>query len=171
MIIGNYSKTIIQLNLLQKPLNQGFTLIELLVVFLVSGALSAVTLPILLNQVGKSRETEAKTMLGNIRTAQIAYFFQNRHFADTNEKLGIGMNGQEYNYPQPVINASAGATQVIHEADALNPINENKRDYAIGIVYQNQAFSVVLCQSEKPGQNALPSSTNLGICDQGKKIQ
>ncbi|MGL4884096.1 MAG: type IV pilin protein, partial [Waterburya sp.] len=42
-----------------QSLNQGFTLIELLVVTIMVGVLAAISLPNLLAQIGKARETEA----------------------------------------------------------------------------------------------------------------
>lgn len=158
-------------NLLIKTTDKGFTLIELLVVIIILGVLSAVALPTLFNQVGKAREVEAKETLSSIGASQQAYFFEKGEFADQLEKLDIVVNGKEYDYPQPNINSSSGAIQVIHEADAINPINENKRDYAMGVIYDSGSFEVILCQSNKPGDNALPSTTTLGDCDQGQKIK
>lgn len=153
---------------LTKKTQQGFTLIELLVVILILGILSAVALPSLLNQVGKARETEAKQNLSAFSTAQQAYFFENAQFATTPNDLQISVSNKFYNYQ---INTADLPTQVIHEANAINAINQNIRDYAIGIYYQNQSFGTVLCQSNKPGDNALPSTSTLGDCDQGKEIR
>ena len=157
--------------LLSQETHKGFTLIELLVVIIILGVLSAVALPSLLNQVGKAREVEAKETLSSIGISQQAYFFEKGEFADQLEKLDIVINGREYDYPQPNINPSGSPVQVIHEADAINPINLNKRDYAMGIIYDSGSFEVVLCQSNNPGDNALPSTTTLGTCDQGQQIQ
>ncbi|NBD19017.1 MAG: prepilin-type N-terminal cleavage/methylation domain-containing protein [Cyanobacteria bacterium] len=167
----NCTKLKLYRNLVIKTTNQGFTLIELLVVIIILGVLSSVALPSLLNQVGKAREVEAKETLSSIGVSQQAYFFQKGNFADRLEKLDIVVNGQEYNYPQPSIHSSGSATQVIHEADAINPINKNKRDYAMGIIYDSGSFEVILCQSNEPGDDALPSTTTIGTCDQGQRIQ
>jgi len=151
---------------LTQQTQEGFTLIELLVVIIILGILSAVALPSLLNQVGKARETEAKQNLSAISTAQQAYFAENGQFATTLNELNISVSGEFYNY-----NITAGSTQVIHEADAINATSQNIRDYAIGIYYQNQSFGTVLCQSNNPGDNAQPSTSPLGDCDQGQEIR
>jgi type IV pilus assembly protein PilA len=57
-------------NLLQK----GFTLVELMIVIVIVGILSAVALPNFLNQTGKAKATEAKTLAASsAKEAQIAW--------------------------------------------------------------------------------------------------
>jgi len=57
-------------NLLQK----GFTLVELMIVIVIVGILSAVALPNFLNQTGKAKATEAKTLTASsAKEAQIAW--------------------------------------------------------------------------------------------------
>lgn len=154
---------------LAKNTEQGFTLIELLVVIIITGILTAVALPSLLNQIGKAREIEAKEALSSIGLAQQAYFFEKRQFATSLSELKITVTGEYYNYLPPVV--TSAPSKVIHVADAINATNQNTRDYAIGVYFQNQSFGIVLCQSNNPGDNALPSSTTLGTCQQGQIVQ
>lgn len=159
--------------LLKQTSNEGFTLIELLVVIIIVGILSAVALPNILNQVGRSREVEAKKNLSSLATAQQAFFFERRRFSDDIRDLGLGVqaDAQYYNYEEPDTNDVNGIAQVIHVATAIEPLPNNIRDYAIGISYENRAFNVILCQGEEPTAQARPSNENLGECEEGTRIE
>jgi type IV pilus assembly protein PilA len=91
MLVRNY--------LLKFRANDGFTLIELLVVIIIIGVLSAIALPSFLNQANKARESEAKIYIGSINRAQQAYYHENlSSFADSLDKLGIGVPAQTGHY-------------------------------------------------------------------------
>jgi type IV pilus assembly protein PilA len=59
---------------------KGFTLIELMIVVAIIGILAAIAIPNFLRFQAKSKQSEAKTNLGGIFTAQTAYFGENNTY-------------------------------------------------------------------------------------------
>ena len=86
--MNNTFKANLLKTLANKKGNKGFTLIELLVVVIIIGVLAAIALPNLLGQVGKARESEAKSQLGAINRAQQAFFTERGEFALDSFNLG-----------------------------------------------------------------------------------
>ncbi len=82
--------------LANKKGNKGFTLIELLVVVIIIGVLAAIALPNLLGQVGKARESEAKSQMGAMTRAQQGYFTEYADFAATAEELEVPVGNEKY---------------------------------------------------------------------------
>jgi len=150
---------------------KGFTLIELLVVVIVIGILSAISLPNLMAQTGKARETEAKNNLSTIGRAQQAYFFQRGTFADSLSKLEVTFQTNYYNFPEPNL---ISANVVKHEAtsNSPDPAATNTRNYGLGVYYNtNSRFNVIFCQSLTPGGGAEAPNTSTGSCTSGEQIQ
>ena len=56
---------------------KGFTLIELMIVVAIIGILAAIAIPNFLRFQAKSKQSEAKTNLGGIFTAETSYFAEN----------------------------------------------------------------------------------------------
>jgi type IV pilus assembly protein PilA len=61
---------------------KGFTLIELMIVVAIIGILAAIAIPNFLRFQAKSKQSEAKTNLGGIFTAEISYFGENSFFGN-----------------------------------------------------------------------------------------
>ncbi len=124
----------------------GFTLIELLVVVIILGLLLAVSLPNLISQVGKARETEAKNGLGTVGRAQQSYHLENRMFASDFNQLAIGASlpSQYYSYPNADVATAAIVKQraIPRSGDA-----DRVRDYAIGVYFNAGSFEFNLCES------------------------
>jgi type IV pilus assembly protein PilA len=61
---------------------KGFTLIELMIVVAIIGILAAIAIPNFLRFQAKSKQSEAKTNLGGIFTAETSYFGENNTYGN-----------------------------------------------------------------------------------------
>jgi type IV pilus assembly protein PilA len=66
----------------RKKGKKGFTLIELMIVVAIIGILAAIAIPNFLRFQAKSKQSEAKTNLSGIFTAETSYFAEQNAFAD-----------------------------------------------------------------------------------------
>lgn len=69
--------------------NHGFTLIELMIVVSIIGILAVIAIPDFLRFTGKARQAEARTNLGGIYVAEMAYY------GDTGEFAGQTIAGKD----------------------------------------------------------------------------
>jgi type IV pilus assembly protein PilA len=59
---------------------KGFTLIELLIVILIIGILAAIAIPAFLNQRGKAQDTEAKSQVRTMQTAEESLYVADQSY-------------------------------------------------------------------------------------------
>jgi type IV pilus assembly protein PilA len=77
---------------------KGFTLIELMIVVAIIGILAAIAIPNFLRFQAKSKQSEAKTNLGGIFTAETSYFAEHNLFADLNVISWAPVGNAKYRY-------------------------------------------------------------------------
>lgn len=157
------------INLLLKNNTGGFTLIELIVVMVFISILTLISLPNFINQVGKSREIEAKNNLGAIARSQQAYHFEKQIFATTLSELNLDFTGKYYSFPS----ASVGNTTIVkHQAIPKNPDIDQVKNYTIGVYYNNGLFEISFCQGFDINQSVDVANTPSGDCtNNGIKLQ
>ncbi|MGL5939432.1 MAG: type IV pilin protein [Waterburya sp.] len=146
-----------------QSLNQGFTLIELLVVTIMVGVLAAISLPNLLAQIGKARETEASSQIGALGRSQQAYHFEIKTFAPDLNSLGLNITVVDgyYDYPDPSI---ATDSLVKHQAIAITPSDLSSRNFAVGVYYNSGEYESVLCRAIAPTESVAAPDTAAAPC-------
>jgi type IV pilus assembly protein PilA len=96
---------------------KGFTLIELMIVVAIIGILAAIAIPNFMNYQCKAKQTEAKSVLGNIRVAQEAYRAEWDTYSDDTGELGVVMTGDKSRYSVTIGSLSRPATTYLATAE------------------------------------------------------
>ena len=147
----------------------GFTLIELLVVIIILGILAAIAIPTFLNQTFKAKQTEAKTYVSAMNTAQKAYFTEKTALAPTLEILAIDIVPVTDSYAYTVTPPTAPQSAIAN-ARSLKPrlkayagevflfINTGDPD-----VIDITALSVI-CEARDPSPGSVTAPSN-ATCD------
>ena len=117
---------------LQKQNNSGFTLVELMIVVAIIGIIAALAIPNFLTYQAKSKQTEARSLLGHIFAVEVSY----RGETDTFDSLaGMGwqapVSPTRYNYTVIAWSATAFVAQATANIDTdattdLWQINQRK---------------------------------------------
>jgi len=81
---------------------RGFTLVELVIVMLVAAILTAIAVPMYLNQVRESRRTDARSALLDLAGREERYFATNSAYTASSVTLGYTTTAQGNVWPQTV---------------------------------------------------------------------
>jgi len=77
---------------------KGFTLIELMIVVAIIGILAAIAIPNFLKFQAKSKQSEAKTNLKGIYTAETSYFGENNQYSSFDNVTWVPVGAARYHY-------------------------------------------------------------------------
>ena len=102
---------------------KGFTLIELMIVVAIIGILAAIAIPNFLRFQAKSRQSEAKTNLGGIFTAQTAYLGEHNQYG-TFQQIAWAPIGTSQRYTYYSGNDGAGGSGTGDFVAAPAPIGQ-----------------------------------------------
>ena len=109
----------------------GFSLMEVMIVVVIIGILAALAYPNLEKYLKRARQTEAKTNLSAIYTAQKIYFTLHQSYAEDIKKFDLSLAQGLYTYTIPEASKNTFKAQAegnIDDDDALDiwTIDQNK---------------------------------------------
>ena len=101
-----------------KEAQRGFTLIELMIVVAIIGILAAIAIPGFLRYQGKSKQSEAKSNLAGIFTAETSYFGDNASYVGSFQTLGFTLAGNARTYAFSIDGATVVGLTTLNTAGA-----------------------------------------------------
>jgi type II secretory pathway pseudopilin PulG len=135
----------------------------------------AIALPSFLNQVGKARTAEAKSILGTINKSQESYSLENSRFANSIDALGLKLEpGRAFKYQiEPISNPNVAIV-------TATATRTESKSYT-GVVFKmgsGQATSLLsgICETNTPSQTppeftTMPSTVATSIeCPPGSTL-
>lgn len=98
---------------------KGFTLIELMIVVAIIGILAAIAIPNFLKFQAKSKQSEAKTNLKGIYTAETSYFGENNQYSGFIEVNWEPVGASRYHYT--LTGATTGGPTSLEQGATTQP--------------------------------------------------
>ncbi len=77
---------------------KGFTLLELMIVIIIVGILASLAVPRFIAATNKTKEGEAKAILGSIRSAQLRYYLEYDAYTTTIGNLDLTLTANPSTY-------------------------------------------------------------------------
>lgn len=155
----------------RRKIPDGFTLIELLVTVILIGIFSALSVPTLLGQIAKGRQSEARASLGQINRAQQAYRYENGVFALLNQ-LPIRIGPRQY-YTL-VDSGTPDALGAAYLANSLPAFNDEIKNYAAAAGQTaSGTFTSIICEDENPSEDDVTTNNVAGVlnCVNGIRVE
>lgn len=123
-------------------MSRGFTLLELIVVIIIIGVLATLGFTQYTTVTEKGRTAEAKSVIGLIRKAQLAYKYENGTFAATLTSISVSAPGtctstHYFSYSEGAMNQGAWANRCTSGGKAPNAA----ASYSIYLDYDTGVWS------------------------------